>query len=377
MHARTRLFAMALLVVVAGPRPLPAVEPTPDKAAAKAAFDKASAELRTLFAEMSVLQSRYHLPDADKAAIEATYGDVATRAQAAGNRLEEAAIALAIVDPSATEARQISGAAVAGAMKADAPEVALEKAATLDAAGVAGADTLMAATVAALTTSRLDEAAAWLEKAKAAGAGGKQVAELEAALARGRPNVEAEMAVRKAEAEADDLPRVRLSTSVGDVVVELFENEAPNTVANFVSLVEKGYYDGTPFHRVIGGFMAQGGDPTGKGSGGPGYTIACEVDRPDARRHFRGTLSMAHAGADTGGSQFFLTFRPTEHLDGKHTVFGRVIDGFDVLPKLARTSDDQGRPVSGVQPDKIVKAEVLRKRNHPYVPQTSATSPSK
>ena len=149
MHARTRLFAMALLVVVAGPRPLPAVEPTPDKAAAKAAFDKASAELRTLFAEMSVLQSRYHLPDADKAAIEATYGDVATRAQAAGNRLEEAAIALAIVDPSATEARQISGAAVAGAMKADAPEVALEKAATLDAAGVAGADTLMAATVAA------------------------------------------------------------------------------------------------------------------------------------------------------------------------------------------------------------------------------------
>jgi len=376
MSGGTRLFTLALLVV-AGQWQVPAAEPPPDKAAAQAAFDAASADLRKLFAEMSVLQSRYHLPDADKAALEATYGDVATRAQEAGNRLEEAAIALAIVDPSATEARQISGAAVAGAIKADAPEVALEKAAKLDAAGVAGADTLMTAAVAALATSRLDDATAWLAKAKAAGAGAKQLAELETAVDRGRLTVEAEMALRKAEAEADDLPRVKLSTSVGDVVVELFENEAPNTVANFVSLVEKGYYDGTPFHRVIGGFMAQGGDPTGKGTGGPGYTIACEVDRPNARKHFRGTLSMAHAGADTGGSQFFLTFRPTEHLDGKHTVFGRVIDGFDVLSKITRTTDDQGRAVVGVEPDRIVKAEVLRKRNHPYVPQTSATAQPK
>ena len=180
------------------------------------------------------------------------------------------------------------------------------------------------------------------------------------------------MAKRKAEAEADDLPRVKISTSVGDIVVELFENEAPNTVANFVSLVEKKFYDGTPFHRVIAGFMAQGGDPTGTGGGGPGFTIACEVDAPGARKHFRGTLSMAHAGPDTGGSQFFLTFRPTEHLDGKHTVFGRVIEGFDVLPKIMRTTDEQGRTVAGVPPDRIVKAEVLRKRDHPYIPTTQS-----
>ncbi|MDA0254496.1 MAG: peptidylprolyl isomerase [Planctomycetota bacterium] len=175
------------------------------------------------------------------------------------------------------------------------------------------------------------------------------------------------MARRKAEAEADDLPRVKISTSAGDLVVELFENEAPNTVANFITLVEKGFYDGTPFHRVIGGFMAQGGDPTGTGSGGPGHRIACECGREDARLHFRGTLSMAHAGEDTGGSQFFLTFRPTDHLDGRHTVFGRVIEGDDVLAKLVRTQDAQGRPVPGVEPDTIVKAEVLRKRDHPYV----------
>jgi len=154
-------------------------------------------------------------------------------------------------------------------------------------------------------------------------------------------------------------------------VVELFEDDAPNTVANFISLVEKGFYDGTPFHRVIGGFMAQGGDPTGSGSGGPGHVIDCECELPTARKHFLGSLSMAHAGKNTGGSQFFLTFRPTEHLDGKHTVFGRVIEGFEVLPKLTRTQGADGQPLSGIQPDTIVKATVLRKRDHAYEPKTS------
>jgi cyclophilin family peptidyl-prolyl cis-trans isomerase len=169
--------------------------------------------------------------------------------------------------------------------------------------------------------------------------------------------------LRAAEAKANDLPRVLLKTSKGDIEVELFENEAPNTVANFISLVEKGFYNGTPFHRVLPMFMAQGGDPTGTGKGGPAYTIPCECYRPDARVHFRGTLSMAHAGRDTGGSQFFLTFRPTHHLDGKHTVFGRVVKGMDVLAKIQRR--DPERP-EGPQPDKIDEAKVLRKRNHPY-----------
>ncbi|NQW48882.1 MAG: peptidylprolyl isomerase [Planctomycetes bacterium] len=174
------------------------------------------------------------------------------------------------------------------------------------------------------------------------------------------------MAKRKADATADDRPRVKITTSQGDLVVELFEEEAPNTVANFISLVEKGFYDGTPFHRVIGGFMAQGGDPTGTGTGGPGYAIECECDLPNARKHFLGTLSMAHAGPNTGGSQFFLTFRPTEHLDEKHTVFGRVIEGFEVLPKITRTEGE----MAGPDRDKIAKATVLRKRDHVYEPKT-------
>ena len=120
-----------------------------------------------------------------------------------------------------------------------------------------------------------------------------------------------EQKIRAAEAKADDLPRVLLKTTKGDIELELFENEAPNTVANFISLVEKGFYNGLTFHRVLPNFMAQGGDPTGNGSGGPGYSIACECYQPNHRLHFRGSLSMAHAGRDTGGSQFFLTFMPT------------------------------------------------------------------
>jgi len=177
-----------------------------------------------------------------------------------------------------------------------------------------------------------------------------------------------EQKIRQSEAAADDLPRVKLETSKGEIVLELFENEAPNTVANFISLVEKGFYDGTSFHRVLPGFMAQGGDPKGDGTGGPGYHIACESYQKNARRHFRGSLSMAHAGRDTGGSQFFMTFVRTAHLDGKHTVFGRVLDGINVLSRLTRIDPSHPRPGSP-RPDKIIKATVIRKRDHAYQPK--------
>jgi len=178
---------------------------------------------------------------------------------------------------------------------------------------------------------------------------------------------EREKALREAEAKADDLPRVLLITTQGEIEVELFENEAPNTVANFISLVEKAFYNGVPFHRVIPHFMAQTGDPTGTGFGGPGYRIACECYRPDYRVHFRGSLSMAHRGRDTGGSQFFICFMPQQHLDGKHTVFGRVIRGFEVLSKLKRRDPEDPNPA---EPDRILEAKVLRKRSHPYQPVT-------
>lgn len=178
-----------------------------------------------------------------------------------------------------------------------------------------------------------------------------------------RKRFEAEKTLRDAEGAADNNPRVKLSLEEGDIVIELFEDQAPIATANFLSLVKKGFYDGVVFHRVLPRFMAQGGDPTGTGSGGPGYSIACECSRKDARKHFRGTLSMAHAGKDTGGSQFFLCFVPTDFLDGRHTAFGRVVEGFDLLGEIQRIDPQQP---SGVEPDKIVKATVLRDRGHAY-----------
>lgn len=173
-----------------------------------------------------------------------------------------------------------------------------------------------------------------------------------------------EAEVRAAEAKANDLPRVKLTTTKGEIVVELFENEAPETIANFLTLVKQGFYNGSPFHRVLPEFMAQGGAKTDDGAGGPGYTIRCECYKPDYRRHFRGTLSMAHAGRDTGNSQFFLTFVPTPHLNGRHTAFGRVIEGMEVLGDLQHRSPMHGQ--NPPKPDRIIKAEVLRDRGHEY-----------
>ena len=217
--------------------------------------------------------------------------------------------------------------------------------------------------VAAFCVNEYDLARVWLQAAKAQGNLPQQyehyldlVDDTKAAWAK-------EKRIREAEAKADNLPRVLMKTSQGDMEIELFENEAPNTVLNFITLVDKGFYNGLKFHRVLPGFMAQGGDPKGDGSGGPGYKIPCECYRPDLRLHYRGSLSMAHAGRDTGGSQFFLTFVPTKHLDGKHTVFGRVISGFDVLAKLKRRNPED-QTVGAA--DTIIEAKVTRKRPHSY-----------
>ncbi|MDO9334015.1 MAG: peptidylprolyl isomerase [Dehalococcoidales bacterium] len=133
-----------------------------------------------------------------------------------------------------------------------------------------------------------------------------------------------------------------METSKGNMVLELFAKDVPRTVNNFVFLAREGYYDNTIFHRVIAGFMAQGGDPTGTGTGGPGYKFADEFT---SHTHVTGTLSMANAGPNTNGSQFFICFAPQPHLNGKHTVFGQLIEGMDVLNKI-------------VQGDKLIRVTI-------------------
>ena len=139
-----------------------------------------------------------------------------------------------------------------------------------------------------------------------------------------------------------------IHTAKGVMKIQLFEEDAPNTVKNFSDLAKKGYYDGLTFHRVIPNFMIQGGCPEGTGAGGPGYTIDCELDG-DNQYHDKGVLSMAHAGRNTGGSQFFICHSRdnTAHLDRKHTVFGKVSEGLEVIDKIEQ----------GDKMDKVVVVE--------------------
>jgi cyclophilin family peptidyl-prolyl cis-trans isomerase/protein-disulfide isomerase len=154
--------------------------------------------------------------------------------------------------------------------------------------------------------------------------------------------------------DTDKNYRATLVTSRGDIVVELFADQAPITVNNFVFLAREGYYDLTTFHRVIDGFMAQAGDPSGTGRGGPGYTFEDETDN-GLTFDEAGLLAMANAGADTNGSQFFITFAPTTWLDGAHTIFGRVIEGTDVLDALTRRDPTESPSYLG---DTLITVEI-------------------
>jgi len=150
--------------------------------------------------------------------------------------------------------------------------------------------------------------------------------------------------------------KVKLETNHGDVIIELYE-EMPITAGNFKDLVEDGFYDGVIFHRIIDGFMIQGGDPTGTGMGDPGYSIKDEFTGTDLDKNNRGTISMANAGPNTGGSQFFINLVDNNFLDGKHPVFGRVVEGMDVVDKIAKVSSDRNdKPLDEV---KIIKASLV------------------
>lgn len=191
-----------------------------------------------------------------------------------------------------------------------------------------------------------------------------------------RPLWEEELERRAADAQADNLPRVLLETTRGPILVELFEDSAPNTVANFIQLVESGFYDGNEFYQVIDNLLAMTGDPSGDGTGTSGRYIPDEHERPDRRRIFRGSLFMAKVSAsaessefvpNTASSQFIIALMPILPKELSQTVFGRVIEGMDVIGSFQRV-DPQEKKEDQVQlpPDRIISARVIRKRDHAY-----------
>ena len=208
-----------------------------------------------------------------------------------------------------------------------------------------------------MARNRFDEAVTILESIPESGLASdprlrSQVTTMKAQANRWKPLWESEVALREQEDSAGDLPIMQIVTSRGPITLMLYENQAPNTVSNFVNLAEQNFYDGQRFHRVVPNFVAQAGDPNSRpnsseapGSGGPGYTIPDEVSRADKRLHFAGTIAMAKPGdpsspgrskPNSAGSQWYLTLEPKENLNAEYTVFGRVIDGQNVAEKLRK-----------------------------------------
>ena len=339
---------------------------------ARSNFDRVYGEWKDMMARLADLNGKYQTAgDAERPQIEKEYSQETARGMKLAEQLKDATEASFVANPKDKEVSDLMSVMARSAFLQDDYEEVERFAQPLLKFKINEPQISWLAANAAFGLHNFSAVEPLVRKALAGSASKelqKSASELVEGAAETAPLWPAEQKIREKEAKADDLPRVKLETSKGDITIELFENEAPNTVASFISLVEKGFYNGIVFHRVLPHFMAQGGDPTGKGNGGPGYRIKDEFDRPGARMHFRGTLSMANSGQpNTNGSQFFLTFRPTPHLNGRHTVFGRVIEGFDVLPKITRI--DPQNP-TGVTPDKIIKATVIRKRNHEYKPET-------
>jgi len=344
------------------------VQPVPSAAAGgpkNVEFQKMFQEWNALLAELQDLRLKYRSAGpAEMAQLRAQYDAGVEKAQAALPKL------IAAAEAAFDEAPQTQGDVVdllcdvavdhAESGRFEQAKALGEK---LIKKGVDTPPVHFALAKAAFATEDFDQAQTYFKKLSDAGIEEEELKYFQKASEDYGADWPKEKAIREAEAKADDLPRVLLKTSKGDVVLELFENEAPNTVANFVQLVEQGFYNGLTFHRVIPGFVAQGGCPKGDGTGDPGYRFADECAAPNARRHYRGTLSMANSGPNTNGSQFFITYSPTPHLNGKHTVFGRVISGMDVVEKL---QDRDPQDPSAPQADKIISAQVLRKRPHEY-----------
>ena len=250
------------------------------------------------------------------------------------------------------------------------PKTAIEIASALIKNDVAGPPIYFAAFRASYALQDFERAKLMLDKIKSSKTEVNESFYTE--LAKTQENWNRELGFRQKEAAADDLPKAEIDTSAGKFTVELFEDHAPIAVANFISLAEQGYFDGNTFHLVQPGVLVRTGSQSADGQGNPGYYIPCECYQDEIRHHFTGSLSMSLEDGtekDTGGSRFFITHQPNTTLDGKHTVFGRVVDNMEAIYQLNTVDGTRIVSEESLSPSVINKVTILRKRNHEYVPQ--------
>ncbi len=368
------LVCCALLLVAACP--VGAQENQPSGAAsAEQRFNELFAQWKALLTRLRAIQLEYkNAPPAERKPLEDEFKEKVAQAEALAPELRASVEAAYVANPANREAADFLGGLAYEANENQEHAEALRLAKLLIDHQYNNEFIYELAGSAAFHLYQFDDAKQWLQLAhdkKRLSPSGESLLQ---SIDQEKAHWEAELALRAAEDKPDNdpkaLPRVELKTTKGTIVIELFEDQAPNTVAHFLHLVESGFYKDKPFHRVLkdaGNGIAQGGALNDDGSGDMGYTIPCEVGDeskyPNFRRHFPGSVSMAHAGKDTGCAQFFICLRRRADLDNKHTVFGRVIQGMDVAANLQqRDPRRSGQPA----PDRILEAKVLRKRDHEY-----------
>ncbi len=346
-------------------------------------FDRCYTDWRSVVGELAVLDVDYQAGAPQRRAeLAGRYDELVSKGTELQKNLIEAAVAAYAKAPTDNVdlAAFLTGVAFL-LVNEEEYEEALRLAQILIERGISGADLYVVAGMAAFAVGEFELAQKHLRRAQQDDANLGPAAQYLDEIDYYKEAWEREKKLRQAESVAGDLPRVLLKTTQGELELELFENEAPNTVANFIALVERGFYNGLTFHRVIPRAMAEAGCPKGDGSGEPGYLIPSECQGKEARAHFRGSLAMINWAGNAAGSQFCLTFLPAQHLDGHQTVFGRVVRGMEVLSKLQRRDPPsqlslQINPLQNVVPppaDKILTAKVLRKRDHPYTPHVFPT----
>lgn len=345
-----------------------APEPNADAAAATARFHELEAEWKTLMSSLLEMQKIYpSTRGRQRASIVRNYGIAITTR---GIELEQAMLvaareAYAAAPNQDAEIGEFLFAVVTEAVDSKQLVGVPEVAAVLAEGGYDSPEIVSLAAQTAFWADQWDDAERFFRLAVERG-------ELDEASA---DDYLVEIALRREEAERDDLPQIKLKTNYGEIVIELFEDQAPNTVANFISLAESGFYNEKIFHRVekqtngsLEVSLLQGGCPVGDGTGGPPYTIACECVREDHRNHFRGSVSMARTeDLDSAGSQFFICRSPLSHLDGAYAVFGRVISGMPIADAMPIRNP---KSPTNLPTLKITTAEVLRKRDHDYLVET-------